>query len=97
MYEGYIFWCIGIVVALITAFVTADFTYLYKITGAAALLCVALAGLTSGAFVSGQQYGRNTHSETKQTRQERYGMMLFSLKAAVPNICSAILFYLLIA
>ncbi len=91
------FGCIGIAIALITAFVTADFTYLYKITGLTALLCLALAGVTSGVFVSGQQYGRNVHSETKQTREERYGTMLFSLKAAVPNIGSAILFYLLIA
>ncbi|SDJ81766.1 DUF5316 family protein [Sediminibacillus albus] len=66
---------VGLAVAV--ALVLDDSTYIYKITGIAGVICLGLAGVVSGAFASGSQVGRNVHSETKQTREERYQLMFF--------------------
>ncbi|TYS16625.1 hypothetical protein FZC78_11580 [Rossellomorea vietnamensis] len=60
------------------------------ICGGIGLFCLAISGILSGAFISGNQIRANTSTETKEKRRKRIRMMyLFALLGA-PHFAAAI-------
>jgi hypothetical protein len=75
-----------VVVALIISFISSDFTLLYKITGAIALISLIVSALLSGAFLEGDRLGRNLQSESKEDRNQRFSLTNSILLIGLPNL-----------
>ncbi|MFF2752452.1 DUF5316 family protein [Psychrobacillus sp. NPDC058041] len=71
---------------MIVALITGDWSLLYKITGIVGAVCLGIAGLLSGSFVSGDQFARNYNSD----RFNRISNVSKILMIGAPNIITAI-------
>ncbi|GAA0595652.1 hypothetical protein GCM10009001_09710 [Virgibacillus siamensis] len=71
---------------LFLAGVLSEYTELFgKIAVGIGVFFFIIAGLTSGAFISGSQMQANFHSESKQSRAERRNMMFVSGVVMIPQ------------
>jgi hypothetical protein len=84
-----------VVVALIISFISSDFTLLYKITGAIALISLIVSALLFGAFVDGDRLGRNLQSESKEDRNQRFSLTNSILLIGLPNLLISVVSYFL--
>jgi hypothetical protein len=84
-----------VVVALLISVFSNNFTLLYKITGAVAIISLVLSALLSGAFVDGDRLGRNLQSESKEDRKQRFSLTNSMLLIGLPNLLIATVCYFL--
>jgi hypothetical protein len=65
---------------------TQDWELFLKIIGIAAVVPLLMAGLLSGAFVSGDRNRANYHSESKEDRNQKVNWMKIFLLISSPNV-----------
>jgi Family of unknown function (DUF5316) len=84
-----------VVVALIISFISSDFTLLYKITGAIAIISLIVSALLSGAFLDGDRLGRNLQSESIEDKNQRFSLTNSILLIGLPNLLISVVSYFL--
>ena len=57
------------VIAAVAAFLKGDFTLIIEIIGYAGLIFIAIAGILTGSFVSGDRIRANYHAEDEERRE----------------------------
>jgi hypothetical protein len=77
--------------SLVVTLITDDWSLLYKITGIVGVVCLGIAGLLSGSFVSGDQFARNYNSESQEDRFNRISNVSKILMIGAPNIIIAVI------
>ncbi|MFB3161439.1 DUF5316 domain-containing protein [Neobacillus sp. 179-J 1A1 HS] len=83
-----------VVVAFIISFISSDFTLLYKITGAIAIISLIGSALLSGAFLDGDRLG-SLQSESKEDRNQRFSLTNSILLIGLPNLLISVVSYFL--
>ncbi|PKR77496.1 hypothetical protein CEY16_12280 [Halalkalibacillus sediminis] len=71
--------------AVIYGFVTSDWDMVLKVIGVSALLPLLVAGLLSGAFVSGDRNRANYHSENKMDNDDKRKWIIGLVLLSAPN------------
>ncbi|ATH93416.1 hypothetical protein ACH95_01260 [Bacillus glycinifermentans] len=76
-------------VSIVISFAAEDWTLVFKISGTAGLGAGLLSALFSGAFVSGDRFRGNHHSETEEHRRSNHKMTNALAFFAIPNLLAA--------
>lgn len=68
--------------------------YLFgEITGVLGLVCLIIAGITSGAFISGDRNRGNFWTEDKESRAERVGIGTYSFLFGFPSFVVSLIIF----
>lgn len=91
MILSFIVMCIGIVIGRIFN----DWMLTIKICGFSGVICIGIAGVLNGSFVSGDRIRANYSFDTKEDRIEKSKISNFAIAVGLPNIILAgIVFFL---
>lgn len=81
-----------LIIAMVSAFMQDDISF-QTATLVFGLICLAIAGILSGAFVSGDRIRANTATEEKEDRRQRQDWSIKIFMFGLPSFLAAILSY----
>ncbi|MBD1382851.1 DUF5316 domain-containing protein [Metabacillus arenae] len=83
-----------LVVGVLFSVMLNDWTLIYKISGSAGLTALLISGLLIGAFINGDPFRANEHSEDQEDRRRRTNYAFLYAAFSVPNLVGSVVFYL---
>lgn len=84
--------CIGIVIGIILS----NWMLTIEICGVIGLICLGIAGLLNGSFVSGDRNRANYSFDTKEDKIEKSKIANFAIVVGLPNIILAVIVLLIV-
>ena len=79
----------GLIIMLVSVLmgvILNDWALTAKISGAIGLICIGVAGIADGSFVSGDRYRANASLDTEEDRTRKNKISVFAILIALPNI-----------
>ncbi|MEQ8155178.1 MAG: DUF5316 domain-containing protein [Clostridiaceae bacterium] len=73
-------------VSVLIGIILNDWALTVKISGAIGLICIVVAGIASGSFVSGDRYRANDSLDTEEDRTRKNKISVLAILIALPNI-----------